>query len=269
MATNLFDALGLPGLPPGYALGQGQAAPKAAPDLRLKRDPAEAKKTDSRLPADPAERAKFLADLIPRVQDAVKKDTLVRALRDTLAKIQPIMDDKEAKKKIDEAINSLIEKGVKDLLMKLLEVVVGKGPTEMPDRDAPRQPTGPPMKERDLGERIFKTPELPLPFDQPAKVKQNQFEFGRIPKTARPGETLTIDLRVRDSFAQGKEKGNGWVAVVSAKENERVINDAPIEKKSRVQVRLRMPDEPGGYQIRIKVGPGWEWVPEPVPVEVK
>ena len=79
----------------------------------------------------------MLADLVTKVSDAAKRDPIVRALRDVIVKIQPVMPDAEAKKKIDKAIDDLVTKGVKEGLMALLKVGVGKEPTPV-DRDAPR-----------------------------------------------------------------------------------------------------------------------------------
>ena len=50
----------------------------------------------------------------------------MRALRDAVAKIQPVMSDKDAKKQIDKAIDSLVESGSKKLLLALLTAVAAR-----------------------------------------------------------------------------------------------------------------------------------------------
>lgn len=254
----LLKALGLPTLAAG------------AIDLNLPMgyDPdAPAKKPidASKLPSDPKARVDFLADAVLKVQDAVKRDKLVAALRDAIVKIQPVMPDKEAKKKIDEAIDSLISTGSKKLMMALLVAVVGKEPTKMPEDG--KRPTGPPIKEKDLGETIITSPELPLPWDKPKKTTQNYFEFRGLPRKARASSYVDFKLRTPHWFEPYGKMGAGRVVVMKAedhkKEGDRAtkLADKRIEAKGEVAMSVGMHDEPGAYIVGIYVGTGLEHTP--------
>ena len=235
------------GLPPGYDPDD----PKNKPAAELK------------LPADPQKQIDLLAEAIAKTQDAVKRDKLVRALRDVVAKIQPVMSDKEAKKQIDKAIDSLIESGSKKLLLDLITAVVGKGPSQAPDPDAPH-PVGPAMKEKDLGEHILKSPEIP--FGKAPAVHRNSFEFRGLPKTTKPSAYVDFKLLTPDWFDPGKTPGS-WVIVMEAadfkknRQSAHDIHDVHITAKGTLSLSLAMPDEPGHYVIAIKIQADFENYP--------
>lgn len=264
MATFL-ETLGLaplrpaPGVPPppDQAAAAGSSGP--AVSLKMRADPA----PDPKLPADPKKQVDLLADAIVKVQDAAKRDKLVVLLRDAIVKIQPVMPDKDAKKAIDKAIDSLIATGSKKLLMTLIETVVGKKATKMPD-EGKRDQIGPLVKEKDLGEHILKSPELPLPFDQPPKVHRNSFEFRGLPKKARASSYLDFKLRTPDWFEPYGKMGAGRVVVMLAddfkknRDGAARLSDKRIENKGEVAMSLLLPLDPGSYVIGIVVGPGLE-----------
>jgi hypothetical protein len=234
------------GLPPGYD-----------PDAAKNKPPA-----DLKLPADPQKQVDLLAEAISKTQDAVKRDKLVRALRDAVAKIQPVMSDKDAKKQIDKAIDSLIESGSKKLLLDLITAIVGKGPSKAPDPDAPH-PVGPNMKEKDLGEHIIKSPEIPI--GKPPAVHRNSFEFRGLPKTARPSSYISFKLLTPDWFDPGKTPGS-WVMIMTPADhaaNKLGGNDTDvhIDKKGTLDLSMRMPDDAGNYVIVIKIQSGFEDFP--------
>ena len=222
----------------------------------------EAEPATSKLPADPQKQVDLLADAIAKTQDAVKRDKLVRALRDAVAKIQPVMSDKDAKKQIDKAIDSLIESGSKKLLLDLITAIVGKGPSQQPDPDKPH-PVGPNMKEKDLGEHIFKSPEIPI--GKPPAVHRNSFEFRGLPKTARPELYVSFKLVTPDWFDPGKTPGS-WVMIMTPADhaaNKLGGNDTDvhIDGKGTLDLSMRMPDDPGSYVIVIKIQSGFEDYP--------
>lgn len=278
--TTLLKALGLPTLaapaaPPAASpppIDVGRLPPVEGPDGRLidlnlpkgynPDAPARKPAFDTKLPSDPKERVDFLADAVAKVQDAVKRDKLVVALRDAIVKIQPVMPDKEAKKKIDEAIDSLISTGSKKLLTALLVAIVGKAPTKMPEDG--QRPTGPPVKEKDLGEVIIKTPELPLPWDKPKKTTQNFFEFRGLPRKARASSYIDFKLRTPHWFEPYGKMGAGRVVIMKAldhkKDGDRAtkLSDKRIEEKGEVSMSLGVPDEPGAYVVGVYVGSGLE-----------
>lgn len=229
------------------------------PDAPPKKAPA------TRLPSDPKERVDFLADAVLKVQDAVKRDKLVVALRDAIVRIQPVMADKDAKKKLDEAIDSLISSGSKKLLTALLVAIVGKEPTSMPEDG--KRPTGPTVKEKDLGETILKTPELPLPFDQPKKRTQNYFEFRGLPRRARVSSYIDFVLRTPHWFEPYGKMGAGRVVIMTTEDHRKngdgaaKLADKRIEEKGDVKMSLAVPDDPGSYVVGIYVGSGLEHTP--------
>jgi hypothetical protein len=223
---------------------------------------AELQKALKNLPSDPPKRAEALADLVTKVSDTAKRDPLVRALRDTIAKIQPLMSDADAKKKIDKAIDDLVSKGAKEALMALLKAAVGKAPTKV-DRDAPRK-DGPNMPEKDLNEKIFKLPEIPLPFDKPPKVRRNSFEFVGLSKSYKPSKYFDFKLRTPEWFQVNGKMGAGWVVIASKDDFDKTsgrptrLRDKRIDSKGEVAMSLAAPDEPGRYVIFIVVGSGAE-----------
>ena len=266
--TTLLESLGLPslGLPATVALAAGPAT-AAGPGATLTslkmRDPA-APTPDPKLLADPKKQVDLLADAIVKVQDAAKRDKLVVLLRDALVKIQPVMPDKDAKKAIDKAIDSLIETGSKKLLTLLIETLVGKKATEMPPEDK-REHTGP--EEKDLGEHVLKSPEIPLPFDKAPKVHRNSFEFRGLPKKTRASSYLDFKLRTPDWFEPYGKMGAGRVVVMLAddfkknRDGAARLSDKRIENKGEVAMSVLLPIDPGSYVIGIVVGPGLESYP--------
>jgi hypothetical protein len=277
--SGLLDSLGLGAPPIGRSRGinpttgnPGPTGPIKAPNAEPREevaapkkkglDDAELTKALKNLPADAPKRAEVLAELATQVSDKIKRDPIVRALRDTLAKIQPIMSDADAKKKIDKAIDDLVSKGIKDGIMALLKLVVGKEPSKV-DRDAPRK-DGPNMPERDLNERIFKLPELPLPFDQPPKLKVLRFRL-EVPKTVKPSKYFDFTLTTPDGFKPDDSKtGATWVLISTKDDYDKnggrptVGRGVHVVAKGKQKLSHAAPDDPGRYVIFVKVGPGIE-----------
>lgn len=275
--SGLLDALGLTtplGRPKGInPLGNtGPTGPIKAPGYEPREevpapkkkglDDADLTKALKNLPTEPVKRAEALADLVTKVSDKAKRDPIVKALRDVIAKIQPFMSDAEAKKKIDKAINDLVEKGVKEGLLQLLKAVVGKEPTKV-DRDAPRQ-DGPNMPEKDLGEKIIKTPPIDLPFDKPPKLKVLRFRI-EAPKTVKPSKYFDFTLTTPDGFKPDDSKtGAAWVQIATKDDYDKNGGRPPIGRgvhvtnKGKQALSHAAPDDPGRYVIFVKVGPGVE-----------
>lgn len=242
---------------PGYEPREEVAAPK-----KKGLDDAEITKALKSLPSEPAKRAEALADLVTKVSDKARRDPIVKALRDVIAKIQPFMSDADAKKKIDKAISDLVEKGVKEGLLQLLKAVVGKEPTKV-DRDAPRQ-DGPNMPEKDLGEKIIKTPPIDLPFDKPPKLKVLRFRI-EAPKTVPPSKYFDFTLTTPDGFKPDDSKtGAAWVQIATKDDYDKNGGRPPIGRgvhitnKGKQKLSHAAPDDPGRYVIFVKVGPGVE-----------
>lgn len=217
------------------------------------------------LPADPVQRIDALADLVPKIGDAARRDPVVRTLRDLLAKVVPFISEDDAKKKLDKAIDSLVEKGVKSLIEALLKAAVGKGPTAV-DPDAPPR-YGPALEEKDLGEKILKLPEIPLPWDKPKKRAQSYFEFRGLRPNYKPSKYFDVVVRTPDWFEPNGRAGAGWVVLSRKDEFDKSgdgakrLADKRLEQKGDVKVSLVAPDEPGAYVLYIVVGPSAEHTP--------
>ena len=244
---------------PGDVPREEVAAPKKEKGL----SDADLTKALKNLPGEPRKRAEALAELAAQIGDKVRRDPIVKALRDTVAKITPFMSDAEAKKKLDKALDELVSKGIKDGIMALLKAVVGKEPSKV-DRDAPRK-DGPNLPERDLKERIFKLPELPLPIDQPPKLKVNRFRIESVPKTTKPSKYFNFTVTTPDWFRVNDPKmGAAWV-VIAAKDDyaksggrPKRLADTKIDSKGKLKLSLPAPDDPGAYVIYVALGTGPE-----------
>lgn len=244
---NLLDALKLPpiqtadgrtidlNLPPDYIEKQEQAK---------KNQP----KVDFKLPSDPKKQVDVFAQALEKTTDAVQRDKLVRGLRDALSKIpQPFLTPDEVKKKIDEGIKSLIESKSKELLLKLIEAAVGQKAQKV-DPDAKPQ-YGPRVEEKDLGEKILKTPEIPLPWDKPKAPVQGFFEFRGLPRTAKPGSYVSFKLRTPHWWDPGKFPGS-WVVSETAAD---YAKDSTRPSASAAQVHL---DTAGELSLSIALPEG-------------
>jgi hypothetical protein len=256
--TGPTGPLKAPGVEPREEVPAAKKEKEEGKDL----SDAELTKALKSLPADPPKRVEALADLVLKVSDTARRDPIVKALRDAIAKIQPIMSEADAKKKIDKAINDLVDKGVKEGIMQLLKAVIGKEPTKV-DRDAPRQ-DGPNMPPKDLGEKIIKTPPIDLPFDKPPKLKVNRFRIEGLSKTYKPSKYFDFTLTTPDWFEVGGRLGAGWVVIASKDEYAKTggrptrLRDKKIETKGKLKMSLVAPDEPGRCVIYVVVGSGPE-----------
>lgn len=268
---SLLDALGLDPsrLPPATA-ADGRKV-----DLNLRKDydpgaSANKPKVDFKMPSDPKQQVDLFARAIEKAQDAVVRDKLVRGLRDQIAKIpQPFLEPGEVKKKIDEAIRSLIESKSKELLLKLIEAAVGQSAQRMPEVDAkPRY--GPQVQEKDLGEKILRI-DLPFPGDQPKKITRGHFEFRGLPKRAKAGSYVSFKLLTPHWFDPGKTPGS-WVEAIRAEDHRRdgdaarsPLQGTHIEQTGELSLSLALPSDAGAWVIAIRIQSGLEGTPvEPI-----
>jgi hypothetical protein len=267
--SGLLDTLGLTAPPAGrsrginpLAGGPGPTGPLRKPgdvprdELKKTLSDAELAKALKDLPVEPLKRVDALADIVLHVGDKIRRDPIVRALRDAIVKIQPIMDDKDAKKKIDKAIDDLVAKGIKAGIKALLEAAAGKVREKTPA-------DGPTMPERDLKERILKSPELPLPIDKPPKLPVNRFRIEGVPKTSKPSKYFDFTVTTPDWFkVDDPSTGAARVAIsakadyAKAKVQATKLRDKKIEAKGKVKMHLAAPDDAGEYVIYVTLGRG-------------
>ena len=104
------------------------------------------------------------------------------------------------------------------------------------------------MKEKDLGEHIIKSPEIPI--GKPPAVHRNSFEFRGLPKTAKPSSYISFKLITPDWFDPNKTPGS-WVMIMTpadhaAKKLGGNDTDAHFESQGpmRLSLSMRMPDDP-------------------------
>lgn len=267
---KLLDSLGLPPLklkPPADAALAGKPIDLNLPEGYVL--PEVPKPTiDFKMPADPNKQVDLFADALAKATDAVIRDKLVRGLRDQIAKIpQPFLKPDEVRKKIDEAIKSLIESKSKELLLKLIEAAVGQKAQKMPDDDK-RTQFGPRVEEKDLGEKIFKI-ELPFPGDKPKPVVRGSFEFRDLARTAKPGSRISFKLLTPHWF--NPEPPSTYVVLMEAddfaknKGSARNLGQSRIETAGPIKLWIDLPELPGRYVFAISSGSGFEGYPvEPI-----
>ena len=226
-----------------------------------------------RLEALTGRAARKAANTTMQAAQSVAGELLRVSVADMPARVTQLLDERkklerdlaEAKKKLNEAIDSLVETGSKKLLTALLTAIVGKAPTPMPPDG--QRPTGPPVQKKDLKETIIKSPELPLPWDKPKKPTQNYFEFRGLPRKARAGSYIDFKLRTPHWFEPYGKMGAGRVVVMKAEEHKKEgdratkLADKRIEQKGEVAMSLGLPEEPGAYVVGIYVGSSLEHPP--------
>ncbi|HMC16813.1 MAG TPA: hypothetical protein VKI18_14340, partial [Albitalea sp.] len=104
----------------------------------------------SSLPDDPVKRTEVVAGAVSRITEKARRDPIARGLRDWLANKQPFTSDANARKKLDDGIKDLVEKGVKEGLLALVSGLLGKAPTEVDRNKKPKDPIT--LPEKDPGE---------------------------------------------------------------------------------------------------------------------
>jgi hypothetical protein len=206
-------------------------------------------------PAATVARVNELTELIKKTQDAAKKDPLVKDLRDELAKLQPFMPEKDAKKAIDAAIDSLVKTGADELIKAILTAIAGKGPTSVTPGAGPRVGPQDPLP--------FPNPQvkipLPLPGDTPAPARRYNFEYRDLHNSYAPGEAMKFTVLPPDDFTS--LNGAKRVVIVQEKDQSEVNPDkfgkpVVLESSKPTKVELTAPDKPGKYVVRVDVGLG-------------
>jgi hypothetical protein len=210
------------------------------------------------VPPETTKRMKDLGDLIAAAGDAATRDKLIKELRDLVIKIQPFLSDDEAKKTLNDAITSGVAEGIKAAIKAALEALAGKSATQMP---ADPSHTGPDVKPADLKEKIFKTPELPLPFDKPPEAKRFSFEFQSLKASYQPNAAIEFTLRTPDDFEPNGTAGAGRVVLLALDDYQKngglgadALAQKYVEAKGAVTMSLTAPEKAGAYVLAVRVG---------------
>ena len=289
--TKLLDALGLPPAPPNAAptrtptasasptptgLGMRPAEDKSGkkpdnlglPGLDLPKNGSLAdpkKPIDLKLPDDPKKQVDLLADAIARTQDAARRDKLVKLLRDAIARIQPVMSDADAKKEINKLIDKGIDAAGKAALLKIIELVVGRSPSQAPE---PRPAAS------DRAEREGEGPRRAHPQDAGDPVRQATggarailSSSGACRRARRPAAFVDVQVLTPDWFHP--DPPATWLTVVTAEAYKQknlrgYEHEVHLDSKGTLKLTIHLPDEPGSYVVVIKNGDRAEQEPEPI-----
>lgn len=209
-------------------------------------------------PPATVKRIKDLADLIAAAGPAVARDPLVRELRDAVAAITPFVPGKEVVKALDDAIEKGVPEGIKAGVSALLEKLGAKTTSTDPPTH-----TGPPLAEKDLGEKIFKMPEVPLSaigLDPIPKLKRFSFELNGLSSAYKPGSPITFTMRTPDDFELNSPAGNSHVVILEAADfkanggKAASVVRAKVDAKGKMTMTLSAPEKPGDYVIGVKQG---------------
>jgi outer membrane protein OmpA-like peptidoglycan-associated protein len=167
-STPSFGAQPEPGSrPSSKTFGGGSATdlntPSKAPSPEVKPDTPAGRASPAPSPASketpPAVgEIKALTELIKKTADAVKRDPLVRKLRDALVEMQPLMPAKDARKAIDDAIDALVKAGSDAGIMAILQAITGRSPSPVTDQQ--REQTGPAVSQ--VPATILQGPKIPI-----------------------------------------------------------------------------------------------------------
>lgn len=206
-----------------------------------------------RLPANPRQRAEALAELGTRIGDEARKHTVVRDLRDLIAKVQPFMSKADAKKKLDDALNELFSKGIKKGVMAILEQAFG---------EAPERPTEGVKPDKAPGEHLVDGPEFDSPFDKPKPVQRFAFRFEDVPSRVPPSKYFKLKLRVPTGFKPDDKKYGATRVVCQSLADHTTSHGRPPfvidkrivdrgDKQGLQSMDLLAPDEAGEYVLFI------------------
>jgi hypothetical protein len=188
----------------------------------------------------------MLAELGTRIGDEARKHKVVNDLRDLISKVQPFMSKADAKKKLNEALDELGNKGTKKGVMALLEAAFG---------EAPEKPVDGTVTRKAPGEHILDGPELESPLDKPKPVQRFSFRFEDMPSRVAPSKYFKLKLRVPTDF-KPDDKKYGATRVVCQSLADHTTNrgrppfaiDKRIvdrgDKQGLQSLDLQAPDEP-------------------------
>jgi hypothetical protein len=208
------------------------------------------------IPPSKVKQIKDLNDALNATADAVRRDTIVRALRDAIGSVNP-----DAGKAIDDAIKQGVPAGILAAIKAGLQAIAKQSGMDMPD---PATVTHTPadMPPGAPGENITKLPPLPSPFDRPPEQhKWTSFQFKNGPKASyKPGEQITFTVIPPSDFMT--TPGSKRVVIVSEAERTSPsatrLSTQTIESGSPQQVTLTAPSTLGKYYIRADIGLGFE-----------
>jgi outer membrane protein OmpA-like peptidoglycan-associated protein len=232
-------------------------SPAATPDTpsgRASPVPSPAKKAEPPAVGE----IKALTELIKQTADAVKRDPLVRKLRDALAQLQPFMPAKDARKEIDNAIDALVKAGSDAGIMAILQAITGRSPSPVTDQQ--RQQTGPAVSQLPTPP-IIQGPKIPIN-DAPKPAPKFSFQYRNGPqKSYAPGATIKFTLIAPDDFST--LPGAKRLVIVAEADRDAPNPDrfgkVSLESAAPMSIEMTAPQAPGKYLFRVDVGLGFDY----------
>lgn len=244
-----------PGKPDGNAPFDGTVTDPARRKPPAPLSDEQVRKVLASLPDDPVKRTEIVAGAVSRISEAARRDPIARGLRDWLARKQPFTSDANARRKLDEGIRDLVDKGIKEGLLQLVSGLLGREPVEIDREKRDKDPIKRPGN--DTGEHIGKSPEFDLPIDKPPRVRATHFEFLAAPDHVMGGKRMAIRLRTPSTFRPGVA-GAAYVAISSRADFEAKSphreSDVKFDSKGDLSLSIVAPLESGRYVMYVVVG---------------
>ena len=209
------------------------------------------------VPPETKKRIMDLAALLDATGEAVAKDTIVKELRDQLAKIIPFVENADAKKLLEDGVTKGTGEGLQAAIKAGFEALAGQSSVDVQGFQPTHTPTDNPDPFADA--TIIKTPEFPL--DHIPEVKRNLFDFKGVKASYKAGGSMEFTVLTPDTLPSPGPR----VVVMEAGDYEAngadgatAIVSRGIESKGAKTIVLQTPAKPGRYVLGIRVGMGAE-----------
>jgi len=242
------DPIGTGGLPPNLRPrnpdGDSAGKPGEPTDAEIATAKAAFEKTQLK-------GAEQLAAVVARIGEKQRRDPLVAALRNGLARVEPFISDEKFKKGLHAALDELANRGLEKGFVSLIELAIGKtsGEVKRPDTGVP--PTG--TKPDKAPGEVIVTKDTPF-----GDAKGNaRFVFEGAPVSVAPGQSMIFKVWTPARWTLRKKRWDNTRVIVEAKGSgpkAATLPSAPFGKKGANDVKLKAPDVPGVYVLYIEAG---------------
>jgi outer membrane protein OmpA-like peptidoglycan-associated protein len=238
--------------PTSSSFGGGSAVEPSTRSPGAKPDTPSGSATPARPPAKQVTpqvgEIKELTELIKKTADAVKKDPLVRQLREKLAAL-PMMPDK---KEMDKAIDALVKAGSDAGIMAILQAITGRSPSPVTDQQ--REQTGPAVSQVPT----TMLPALKIPInDIPKTHPSSSFHYSNGPQASyAQGAKIRFTLIPPSGFLT--RPGTKQVAIVGENDgnvrNPHVFASVALDSAGPTSIEMTAPTVVGNYQFVVLIG---------------
>ena len=250
------DPIGTGGLPPNLRPKNPDVGSAGKPSEPTDAEIATAKAAFEKTKLKGAEQ---LAAVVARIGEKQRRDPLVAALRNGLAKIQPFVSDEKFKEGLHAALDELANKGLEKGFVKLIELAIGKtaGEVKRPDTGVP--PTG--TKPDEAPGEVIVTKDIPFG-DAKGSAR---FVFEGAPARVTPGQSMTFKVWTPARWSLKNKRWDNTRVIVEAKGSGpkgTTLPSPPFRNKGANDVKLKAPDVPGVYVLYLEAGGMREPSPE-------